>query len=70
MSKPTHVNPVQWSQAVGYARQSCARVYRKGGSPRDAANAFGVAGRTECHRDWDWAVRSIAMALCAPGQRI
>ncbi len=40
---PHHVNPLQWHQAVGVARQSCARFFRDGGTPADALGAFGVA---------------------------
>ena len=37
-----HVNPLQWHQAVGVARQSCARFFRDGGAPADALLAFGL----------------------------
>ena len=30
---PRHLNSVQWEQALGYARQACARIFRDGGSP-------------------------------------
>ena len=61
---PQHVNPLQWHQAVGIARQSCARVFRDGGTPADALNAFGVTadGRVA---QWDKAVDAIAEVLCA-----
>ncbi len=42
MQCPANINPVQWSQAVGLARQAAARVYREGGSAREAAESFGV----------------------------
>ena len=35
-----HINPMQWHQAVGFARQSCARIFRDGGKPQDALSAF------------------------------
>ena len=38
-----HVNPLQWHQAVGVARQSCARFFRDGGAPADALLAFGLS---------------------------
>ena len=38
-----HVNPLQWHQAVGIARQSCARFFRDGGAPADALLAFGLS---------------------------
>lgn len=33
---PHNVNPLQWHQAIGIARQTCARVFRDGGTPADA----------------------------------
>lgn len=59
---PRHVNPVQYAQAVGYARSACARIFRDGGSPDDALNAFRVETGT---RDWAVAVERIAQSLCA-----
>jgi len=61
MTKPLAISPVQWDQALGLARQSCARVFRDGGSPADAARAFGLAGA----KDWDRAISSIATSLCS-----
>ena len=61
---PHHVNPVQWQQATGYARQACARIFRDGGSAADACRAFGLAG--EPAADWGIAVDRIALLLCAP----
>ncbi|MEE9589370.1 MAG: hypothetical protein V3V97_15265 [Hyphomicrobiaceae bacterium] len=66
--KPQHVNPAQWSNALGYARQSCARIFREGGSPTDAMTAFGLRSRERKGADWSRAVERIAMSLCAPGQ--
>ena len=36
---PHHINPLQWHQAVGVARQSCARFFRDGGSPAKSSAA-------------------------------
>jgi len=63
---PRHVNPVQWQQAQGYARQACARIFRDGGSPAEACRAFGLEGAAA---DWAVAVDRIALMLCAPGLR-
>jgi hypothetical protein len=64
---PQHVNPLQWHQAVGVARQSCARFFRDGGSPVDALAAFGVAADARAARgDWGKAVDAIAKVLCTP----
>ncbi len=66
---PNHVNPVQWHQAVGVARQSCARFFRDGGSPGDALQAFGVSGEAGMAGDWGKAVEAIAEVLCAAPAR-
>jgi len=60
MTKPLAISPVQWDQALGLARQSCARIFRDGGSPADAARAFGLEGAP----DWDNAIKGIASSLC------
>ena len=65
--KPMHINPAQWDNAVGYARQSCARIFRHGGSPVDAMTSFGLAGR-ETKANWGNAVENIAMSLCVAGR--
>jgi hypothetical protein len=65
---PGHVNPLQWHQAVGVARQSCARFFRDGGSPADALKAFGLAPEATCS-DWGKAVEAIAEVLCAAPAR-
>lgn len=62
---PKHVNPLQWHQAVGVARQSCARFFRDGGSPADALQAFGVRADAKGVCDWGKAVEAIAEVLCA-----
>jgi hypothetical protein len=61
---PNHMNSVQWTQAVGYSRQSCARVFRDGGTPADALAAFGLdtTGIEQSH--WSRAVDLIAASLC------
>ncbi len=63
---PSHPNPAQWQQALGYSRQACARVFRDGGSPEDALDAFGLSSLNEDgNQDWSRAVEHIADALCA-----
>jgi hypothetical protein len=64
---PRHINSVQWQQAMGYARQACARIFRDGGSAADACRAFGLTA--EPAADWAIAVDRIAQALCAPAVR-
>ena len=65
----THVNPVQWNQALGLSRQSCARIFRDGGSPIDALAAFGLSGNAPETVDWSKAVDLIAQQLCAATPR-
>ena len=65
---PRHVNPMQWQQAMGYARQACARIFRDGGTPADACRAFGL-GAPDPAADWSIAVDRIAQSLCATGVR-
>ena len=62
---PQHVNPLQWHQAVGIARQSCPRFFRDGGAPADALKAFGVPANAHLSADWGKAVDAIAEILCA-----
>ena len=67
MQHTRHINSVQLEQAMGYARQVCARIFRDGGSPRIALATFGL-GMADA-ADWSTAVDRIALALCAPQQR-
>jgi hypothetical protein len=64
---PQHINPLQWHQALGVARQSCARFFRDGGSPADALKAFGLKPADAA--DWSHAVELIAEMMCAAPQR-
>jgi hypothetical protein len=59
---PNNVNPVQWQQTLGYARNVCARVFRDGGKPADALMAFGLQG-VDAPKDWATVVDRIAMQL-------
>lgn len=68
MSTPKNISPVQWQQAMGLARQSCARIYRDGGNASEAMRSFGLGGRAHKRVDWDAAVRTIALRLCMPGR--
>ena len=64
---PGHINPIEWHQSMGLARQACARIFRDGGSPGDAMAAFGVAATGDV--DWSRAVDIIAEALSTPALR-
>ena len=61
-----YVNTAEWDHATGVARQVCARVFRDGGAPADALEAFGLA-HEDLHGNWRAAVDRIAQALCSPG---
>jgi hypothetical protein len=65
---PEHVNPIEWHQAVGIARQSCARFFRDGGTAADAMRAFGAPPAADI-ADWSKAVEAIARVLCARPER-
>jgi hypothetical protein len=62
---PEHINPMQWHQAVGIARQSCARFFRDGATAKDAMRAFGADAASANAADWGKAVEAIAYVLCA-----
>ena len=69
---PRYINPMQWQQAMGYARQACARIFRDGGTPAAAVRAFALAPAdpaTDPATDWGTAVDRIAQSLCAPALR-
>jgi hypothetical protein len=64
---PEHINPLQWHQSLGYARQACARIFRDGGTPEDAIRAFGL--KSADATDWSKAVEVIAEHLSAAPMR-
>ena len=66
---PEHINPMQWHQAMGVARQACARFFRDGGSAADAMRAFGVEARSAEAANWGKAVEAIAYVLCAKPEK-
>jgi hypothetical protein len=59
---PRHINPLQWNEAVGYARAVCARFFCDGSGPAEAVRAFGLTA--DSASDWSIAVDRIALALC------
>ncbi len=69
MSRPQHINPLQWNEAVAMARQGCARVFRNGGAPRDALASFGLKADGATTADWSKIVDTIAHALCQTMRR-
>lgn len=61
---PHYINPIEWHQAQGIARQTCARFFRDGGKPADALMAFGLPADAVPAAEWSKAVEAIAEALC------
>lgn len=64
---PEHINPLQWHQSMGVARQACARIFRDGGSAADALTAFGM--NNDGIEDWSKAVEMIAERISDPRAR-
>jgi hypothetical protein len=64
MTKPSTISPVQWDQAIGLARQSCARIFRDGGSTLDALALHGLCAPAKAPT-WDRAIAMIAEGLCS-----
>ncbi len=62
-SVPDHLSPIQWHQAVAVSREQCARIFRDGGSPRDALVAFGMTAENDAN--WERVVDLVASELCA-----
>ena len=62
---PSNVNPLQWNQALGLSRQTCARIFRDGGNAVDALAAFGIKASLSEQVDWSRAVDRIAQSLCS-----
>ena len=60
---------IEWQQAQGVARQTCARFFRDGGTPEDAVKAFGLSIGEFAGLDWSRAVDAIARTLCSAPQR-
>jgi hypothetical protein len=63
-SVPHNLNPIQWQQALDVSRQACAKIFRDGGSPREALASFGVMAE-KAGLTWEKAVDAIAAELCA-----
>jgi hypothetical protein len=66
---PEHINPIAWHQALGVARQSCARFFRDGSTAQDAVRAFGADASAAETTDWGKAIEAIALVLCARPER-
>lgn len=63
-TSPIERDLAQWHQAVGVARQACARIFRDGGTSADALHTFGLDTSGADALDWSRAVAMIAESLC------
>jgi hypothetical protein len=62
-SVPDHINPIQWQQALAVSRQTCAQVFREGGT---AAEALAVLDLEHDEAvTWEKAVDRIAARICS-----
>ena len=66
-TSPRHIDPIAWHQALGYARQAAARIFRDGGAPHDALAAFRLTG--DGVTDWSQAIDLIAQSLTSANKR-
>ena len=64
-STPDHINPIQWHQALSVSRQTCASIFRDGGTPQEALTAFGLSQPKDEALTWEKAVDHIASEICA-----
>jgi len=62
---PDHINPIQWQTALDVSRQTCASVFRDGGTPREALAVHGLLRDEIEELSWEKAVDRIAAGLCA-----
>jgi len=66
--KPHHINAIEWQQALGLARQNCARIFRDGGTPDDALKTFGLSTQASNDNDWSATVTTLAHGFCNPSR--
>ncbi len=59
----------EWHQAVGVARNVCARIFRDGGKPADAVKTFGIENHDDITMDWSRAVDLVAQAMCTQSMK-
>jgi hypothetical protein len=70
VSRPQYLNPLQWNEAIGFARQNCARVFSNGGNPADALKCYGLSAHaSDVGSDWSRAVDLIAQSMCTNMKR-
>lgn len=64
MSRPLHINPVEWELALSMARSVCAGLFKKGSSAEDAFRLYGGRLEKGTVANWQTAIEAIAVAHC------
>lgn len=67
MSRPDHINPVEWELALSMARTICASLFKQGGTAEEALKLYGNAYHGHGHdqlTNWQTAIEAIAYAHC------
>ncbi|GJM03276.1 MAG: hypothetical protein DHS20C08_17770 [Rhodomicrobium sp.] len=64
MSRPLHINPVEWELALSMARSVCAGLFKKGSSAEDAFRLYGGRSEAGSFANWQSAIEAIAYAHC------
>ncbi|MEL6298239.1 MAG: hypothetical protein AAFQ45_06690 [Pseudomonadota bacterium] len=67
---PHNVGPIAFGQGILVARQSCASVFARGGTPRDALVMFGIAAAGNGSVTWAQAVDRIAQSLTCGSRQL
>ena len=66
MTEHRHLPPRAWHEALGAAREACARLWAEGRSPADALRAHGLEAPDPDAATWSSAASAIAELLAAP----
>lgn len=67
MSRPDHINPVEWELALSMARAICASLFKQGLTAEEALKLYGTAYHGQGHgelENWQTAIEAIAYAHC------
>ncbi len=66
MSRPDHINPVEWELALSMARAICASLFKQGGTAEEALKLYDAPyGRGHGGlANWQTAIEAIAYAHC------
>lgn len=64
MSRPLHINPVEWENALSMARSICAGLFKKGSTAQEALRLYGVPQTAGTTGNWQTAIEAIAYMHC------